>query len=219
MTEPDTGQIRATSGPFEVSEVPLYRRNRVLDEEGQALTWNAGERIETEETYWLCRCGQSATKPFCDGSHNRVGFAAGDSPDSSYRERATEVAAAGIEVADDRSICAHASFCATKFTNVWKQASEARSSEVRTRLMSAIDNCPSGALTYALDGEPLEQLLPQAIAITDDGPLWVTGGVPVTTADGEKLETRNRVTLCRCGASANKPLCDGAHSRVGFKDS
>lgn len=46
----------------------------------------------------------------------------------------------------------------------------------------------------------------------------VTGGIPVTTSDGRTIETRNRVTLCRCGQSANKPLCDGAHKDVGFTD-
>ena len=41
----------------------------------------------------------------------------------------------------------------------------------------------------------------------------------VTVADGERYEVRNRVTLCRCGASANKPFCDGAHGDAGFSDS
>ena len=60
--------------------------------------------------------------------------------------------------------------------------------------------------------------MPKAIAVTDDGPLWVTGGIPVTSPEGTPLEVRNRVTLCRCGASANKPLCDGRHKEAGFSD-
>jgi CDGSH-type Zn-finger protein len=52
-----------------------------------------------------------------------------------------------------------------------------------------------------------------------DGPLFVTGGVRVTRSDGEPFESRNRVTLCRCGGSANKPLCDGSHKTIGFRDS
>ena len=81
-----------------------------------------------------------------------------------------------------------------------------------------VEKCPSGALTFRFDGDDVEPLLPEAIAVTDDGPLWVTGGIPVEVA-GASLETRNRVTLCRCGASANKPLCDGTHKDVGFADS
>jgi CDGSH-type Zn-finger protein len=52
----------------------------------------------------------------------------------------------------------------------------------------------------------------------DNGPLWVRGGVSVEAADGFEYEVRNRVTLCRCGQSNNKPFCDGSHWDVGFKD-
>jgi hypothetical protein len=76
-------------------------------------------------------------------------------------------------------------------------------------------------LTYRIeaDAPDIEPDLPQQIAdtteITDDGPiagpLWVTGGIPIERSDGQPLETRNRVTLCNCGASSIKPLCDGTH--------
>lgn len=51
-----------------------------------------------------------------------------------------------------------------------------------------------------------------------DGPLWVRGGIPVESSDGATYEVRNRVTLCRCGRSSNKPFCDGTHKGVGFRD-
>jgi hypothetical protein len=87
--------------------------------------------------------------------------------------------------------------------------------------MAMVERCPSGALTYRLsDSEPdLEPDLPVAIGVVDDGPLFVTGGVAVARSDGEPFEVRNRVTLCRCGGSANKPLCDGTHKTNGFRDS
>ena len=50
------------------------------------------------------------------------------------------------------------------------------------------------------------------------GPLWVTGNIPIRRSDGQPLETRNRMTLCRCGASKNKPFCDGSHAKINFKD-
>jgi CDGSH-type Zn-finger protein len=50
-----------------------------------------------------------------------------------------------------------------------------------------------------------------------NGPLFVSGGVPIERADGEPMELSNRVTLCRCGRSSNKPLCDGTHSEIGFE--
>jgi hypothetical protein len=82
--------------------------------------------------------------------------------------------------------------------------------------MAMIERCPSGALTYAVDGEQIEPDLPPQIAVIPDGPLWVSGGIAVERADGSALEARNRVTLCRCGQSATKPLCDGSHQQVGF---
>ena len=73
-----------------------------------------------------------------------------------------------------------------------------------------------GRLTYTVDGELVEPALPVEIAVIPDGPLWLTGGIPVDRSDGEPFETRNRVTLCRCGYSAAKPLCDGSHKEAGF---
>ena len=51
-----------------------------------------------------------------------------------------------------------------------------------------------------------------------NGPLWVTGGIPVDVGDEGTLQSRNRVVLCRCGASSRKPLCDGSHKEAGFVD-
>ena len=44
------------------------------------------------------------------------------------------------------------------------------------------------------------------------GPIYVRGGIPVVSADGKTYEIRNRVTLCRCGRSDNKPFCNGSHA-------
>lgn len=48
--------------------------------------------------------------------------------------------------------------------------------------------------------------------------LWVTGGIPILRADGQPWETRNRVMLCRCGHSGNKPLCDGTHRSINYRE-
>ena len=77
-----------------------------------------------------------------------------------------------------------------------------------------------GELTYAFDGddEATEPDYPVQVGVVDDGPLWVSGRIPVTTSTGVELERRARVTLCRCGQSSNKPLCDGSHAEAGFTD-
>ncbi len=77
-----------------------------------------------------------------------------------------------------------------------------------------IENCPSGASTYPLDGLVNESSLLAQIGVPPDGPLCVSGGIPVERSTGEPLEERNRVTLCRCGGSAIKPLCDGIDNEV-----
>ncbi|TMR90843.1 CDGSH iron-sulfur domain-containing protein [Nonomuraea basaltis] len=98
-------------------------------------------------------------------------------------------------------------------------------SDVRSGVMGRIDHCPSGSYSYALErgGDTIEPDLPQAISVLEEedglaSALWVTGGVPVLRADGRPLEPRNRMTLCRCGHSGNKPLCDGTHREIGFRE-
>lgn len=221
MSDQPTGPTitAAPNGPLIVSGgAPLYRRRAVHSEHGEPLAWETTERLDTGDRYALCRCGESSRKPFCDGTHAKVGFAATDTAAGTYDDRSKVLGGTGITVRDDRSICVHAGFCGTRITNVWKQVGETAESTVRAQVISMVEKCPSGALTYRLDGDDVEPLMPAAIAVTDDGPLWVTGSVPVTTSDGVALEVRNRVTLCRCGASANKPLCDGSHKTVGFSD-
>lgn len=213
--------ITATpNGPLLVNGgVPLYRRRAVKSEHGEPLAWETTERLGERERYALCRCGQSSNKPYCDGTHARAGFVADDTAGGTYDARSKELGGTGLTVRDDRSICVHAGFCGTRVTNVWKQVAETGESAVRAQVIAMVQNCPSGALTYRFDGDDVEQLFAQAIAVTDDGPLWVTGGIAVNSSTGEQLEIRNRVTLCRCGASANKPLCDGSHKAAGFTDS
>lgn len=208
------------NGPLVVSGgVALYRRRAVESEHGEPLAWETTEHLDAGagDRYLLCRCGLSAKKPYCDASHRSGEFVTEDRAGSTYDERAEMLGGVGVRVRDDRSICVHAGFCGTRVTNVWKQVSETEESTVRAQVIAMIEKCPSGALTFAFEGDDVEPLLPQAIAVLDDGPLWVTGGVPVSVG-GTAVEARNRVTLCRCGASANKPLCDGSHKEVGFAD-
>jgi CDGSH-type Zn-finger protein len=206
------------NGPLKVTgNVTLYRRHDVHSEHGEPLAWETTAHLEHDTTSFLCRCGQSGTKPFCDNSHTQ-GFNGTETATGTYAERSNELGGTGITVRDDRSICVHAGFCGTRVTNVWRQVRHTDESTVRLEVIGMVERCPSGALTYRFDGGDVEPLLPEAIGAVDDGPLWVTGGITVRRSDGTEFERRNRVTLCRCGASANKPLCDGAHRTMGFRD-
>lgn len=55
------------------------------------------------------------------------------------------------------------------------------------------------------------------ITVRDDGSLRVTGPVVLEDAEGNPFETRQSFSLCRCGASENKPFCDGSHRKIQFE--
>jgi uncharacterized Fe-S cluster protein YjdI len=87
-------------------------------------------------------------------------------------------------------------------------------------LVKQVKACPSGALSYYMNGEDnkTSETLDTKVEVLADGPLLVYGTLKVTHKDGSQ-ETKNRTTaFCRCGASKNKPYCDGAHVDMGFKD-
>lgn len=221
---PPTPQVSMyPNGPIQVDGgVPLSRRQIVKTEHGEPVAYRGTGPVEADERYFLCRCGGSGNKPFCDGTHSKIGFES-DEPDlGTYAERSSDLGGTKVTITDDRSICVHAGFCGNQATNVWDMAGQTDDDTIlRSQAIAMVERCPSGALTYSLEGDDgaNEPALPHEIAILDDGPLHVTGGIPVTRSDGEAIETRNRVTLCRCGASSKKPLCDGSHTEAGFTDS
>jgi CDGSH-type Zn-finger protein len=208
----------AEGGPYLVSgNIAITSKAPVVSEHGEPLTWKTEAAAETKAMVALCRCGRSSNKPYCDGTHASAGWDDADNaPEGTYAQRAKSYGGEGIEVFDDRPICVHAGFCGNQVTNVWKMAARTGDSRIRAEAMAMIERCPSGALTYTVDGETIEPDLPVEVAVIPDGPLWVSGGIEVTRSDGTPLERRNRVTLCRCGHSESKPLCDGSHKEAGF---
>ena len=210
-------------GPYLVrGSVPLVRKSQVETEYGEPYDWKTDSELETGDTYRLCRCGQSKAKPFCDGTHTLVSFegeeTADDGPISS-REKVFK--GEEIVVKDDHSLCVHAGYCGTRLTNVWQMLKESGDPDVRAKIITMVELCPSGTLMFAPDenSEKIEPELAKEVSVVDNGPLWISGGIPIERRDGKSVEVRNRVTLCRCGASGNKPFCDGMHKEIGFSDS
>lgn len=215
------------NGPYVVhGHVPLVYKTQVVSEFGEPLTWKREGVIEAPETYDLCRCGQSSFKPFCDVTHALIDFDGTESADTRVTAQRQERIPGGtrIVVKRDLPLCMESGFCGNRLTNVQEMVEHTGDPQVRAQVMAMIERCPSGSYVYSIDGddEDVEPDLPQQIAVTTEitsagpiaGPLWVTGGIPIERADGQPFETRNRVTLCCCGLSKSKPLCDGSHRVV-----
>lgn len=125
-------------------------------------------------------------------------------------------------------LCIHAKECVKALPDVynpnekpWIKAENASTEALKAQ----ISKCPSGALSYYMEGEEPEKIQetqePEAVGtkvdVRENGPLLVHGTLQVTHRDG-RTETKNKTTaFCRCGASQNKPYCDGTHVKVEFK--
>lgn len=234
MSENSKAQkIKVTEdGPYEVpTSLNLVHKTQITSEHGEPMTWRTDGDIEMgdDDAVYLCRCGGSSNKPFCDGTHNKIDFDGKETAATNTFEERKEVheGSTKIIIKRDYSICAESGYCGHRLANIKKLAKETDESIVRSQVMAMIERCPSGSYAYSLDEESdnIEPDMPKQVAVctemTDEGPilgpLWVTGNVEIERADGEYMETRNRVTLCRCGFSNNKPLCDGAHRKIGVK--
>lgn len=221
---PEKKIVVTEDGPYVVyGGIPLVRKVQIVSEYGEPLTWRTGAPIETPEIYELCRCGTSRFPPFCDVSHARFDFDGTETADSrpTAERQVRYPGGTRIIVRRDASLCMESGFCGNRFTNIEEMVAHTADPQVRAQVMAMIERCPSGSYVYSIEeGEDdVEPDLPQQIAITTEitsegpiaGPLWVTGHIPIERADGQPFEARNRVTLCSCGHSESKPLCDGVH--------
>lgn len=89
-------------------------------------------------------------------------------------------------------------------------------------IIEQIGQCPSGALSFKKETEIVENKPSQVSQITEielltNGPLLIKGTIEIKDAEGNSTEKEGVTALCRCGASGNKPFCDGTHSKIGFK--
>jgi CDGSH-type Zn-finger protein/truncated hemoglobin YjbI len=213
-----TPQIQAErNGPLLVTNVP-----RLID--------HLGNETKPAPTLALCRCGRSSIKPLCDGS------CAGNFSDSKDPKRVPDrrdsYDGQQLTIFDNRGICQHSGLCTDRLAAVFRTRAEpfvAPSGGRMDEIIRAVRDCPSGALSYAIDGiEAREQVdrsgtREPSIEVTKDGPYRIAGAVALTDADGADTEraqgaSREHYALCRCGQSQNKPFCSGMHWYVEFRD-
>jgi CDGSH-type Zn-finger protein/truncated hemoglobin YjbI len=210
--------MTAPNGPYLVTNVATVRAP-------------LGETLDLPPQLALCRCGGSARKPFCDGSHASNGFTGAKDPDR-VPDRRDTYTGQQVTIFDNRGLCQHSGLCTDRLATVFRASQEpfvAPSGGRMDEIIRAVRNCPSGALGFAIDGIDARthtdwgNTREPAIEITKDGPYRITGGIELTEADDAPV-TRNEgaslehFALCRCGHSQNKPFCSGMHWYIGFQD-
>lgn len=120
-------------------------------------------------------------------------------------------------------ICIHSTLCWKGLVRVfnpkehpWVNINGAETEKI----VEQINKCPSGALSYFYNSENEESAKIEAesiVEVMENGPLLVYGNLKIKDAAGNET-TKHKVTaFCRCGASENKPFCDGSHKKIDFK--
>jgi CDGSH-type Zn-finger protein len=193
-------------GPCEVKEI-----REISSKDGS---------IEIESTAYLCRCGQSMNKPFCDGKHKETNFDSSKEEDR-VKDHVRDYKGKELTVHFNRGVCAHVGHCLRNLSPVfdldskpWIQPDNASAEEV----IRIVNECPSGALSYSVEGVHFpEDQESEACFIVYNGPLLVRGDIELENEIFGEGATPKKYALCRCGKSKNKPFCDGAHLKYKFE--
>ena len=207
---------------------PLAAQYIMPDPQNESWYFQQGKLFSTEaEPTALCRCGASHRKPYCDGTH--AGAAWNPELTAPAAERlldgAEHIEGPALTMTDNPKYCAFARFCHPR-GDAWTLTERSAEPEARELAIREASMCPSGRLTardkatqkpYEFRFEPSLGLI-EDITIGASGGLWIRGGIPLHREDGTTYEVRNRVVVCRCGQSANKPYCDGTHAAIKWRD-
>ena len=127
----------------------------------------------------------------------------------------------GFKVVWKPKMCIHSEICVKTLPEVYKPDQkpwiQPENASVAA-LKNQIDRCPSGALSYEMQGEATAAADSNAIKadIIKGGPLIIKGALEVTDSAGNIKKMEGNTAFCRCGASSNKPLCDGSHRKIEF---
>ena len=213
------------NGPYHVTgAVPI--REMMIKPMGHHHILAEGRALPQADEYYLCRCGGSQKAPFCDGNHIHSGFNGAETASREpYIRRVVGVTqGATMNLLDDNR-CAFARFCHTELGDVWSMTEHDYDPRFREAAIQAVNECPSGRLVLIdKDGDQPEEIHEPEILIVQDpeqdssAGIFVRGPITIEAADGEEYEVRNRVALCRCGRSQNKPFCDAMHIRFSYND-
>lgn len=209
MNEQQVRVTPTTDGPYQVEGVSSITRMR------------DGTAVDAAPRAFLCRCGGSSNKPFCDGTHARNGFSGKKDPNRVPDQREDYVAGS-LTIHDNRGLCAHAGRCTDNLASVFRLGTEPfidPTGAAADEIIEVIGMCPSGALSYSIDGvEHRDRGGPSSLGFAPGGPYVVSGGCELVDVELPEGATTDHLALCRCGASQNKPFCSGKHWEVEFDE-
>lgn len=180
-----------------------------------------GDIIDTKPKMILCRCGHSDNKPFCDGTHLEINFK-DDKEEDRVEDKVIAYEGKNITVYDNRGVCSHIGYCTNLLPEVFDKSKfkwiDPDGADARD-IIRICELCPSGALSYSLPGGGRIKKVgnqKKKIKISPgpygkNGPFDIKGGIELKSEEDFEPECEEHYSLCRCGASKNKPFCDGSH--------
>lgn len=182
---------------------------------------NRNGPIQAASSMALCRCGGSANKPFCDGTHAKNGFSSARKDDR-VPDKRDNYEGDAVTIHDNRGICAHAGKCTDGLPAVFRLEQEPwidPNAAPGDQIVQTIRQCPSGALSHSVQGrEHRDGDAKPSVFVSPNGPYVVAGGPELLETQRGEGASEEHYTLCRCGGSRNKPFCDGSHWEVEFRD-
>jgi CDGSH-type Zn-finger protein len=201
-----------SDGPLMVTDMPNLRDS-------------VGGTIKASAKMALCRCGLSANKPFCDGSHNAAGFS---SVSDKSKIRNTPIKYTGnvedteVTVHYTPVLCSHAAECVKASKAMFDPSRKPwimPENGAMADMLAAISNCPSGALRLEVTKTAPQHMVngDVEVVVERNGPYRVKNAGLEAEFNGAGA-SQTKYVLCRCGLSKNKPFCDGTHYEDGWKD-
>lgn len=196
------------NGPYVITDLTDLRTSR-------------GELFPTESVTYLCRCGGSKSKPFCDSTHFTKRFSG--KPMATDNGGFRDYEGSELTIHDNRTVCSHVGYCVKgapavfdKARRPWVKPDEGDAAEV---VKETIQRCPSGSLAYSENGERHDEWeRDPAVVVAHNGPYKVVGGPRLRGQVKVQPVAAEHYALCRCGESKRKPYCDGTHLEIGFSD-
>ncbi|HMU44405.1 MAG TPA: (4Fe-4S)-binding protein [Ignavibacteriaceae bacterium] len=138
-------------------------------------------------------------------------------------ENVKEYSSGEITIFWQSSKCQHSGNCIKGLPNVFNSAKSPWINifgDRTERILETVSKCPSGALSVKEVVKTESELKSGEVfqvVIAENGPINIRGNFEILDSRGNKIKSKGSISLCRCGGSSNKPICDGTHKKNNFR--